>query len=50
MFALFTDRSLQGYTSLNRIQSIVYPTAYQSNENMLVCGEHIDAMMAEDPY
>lgn len=26
-----------GYTSLNRIQSIVYPTAYKSNENMLVC-------------
>ncbi|KAF9263522.1 Sec63-domain-containing protein [Marasmius fiardii PR-910] len=25
----------QGYTSLNRIQSIVYPTAYASNENML---------------
>lgn len=29
---------IQGYTSLNRIQSIVYPTAYGSNENMLVCG------------
>lgn len=28
----------QGYTSLNRIQSIVYPTAFGSNENMLVCG------------
>lgn len=28
----------QGYKSLNRIQSIVYPTAYGSNENMLVCG------------
>ncbi|KAH0840053.1 hypothetical protein J3R83DRAFT_1020 [Lanmaoa asiatica] len=26
----------QGYTSLNRIQSIVYPTAYRSNENMLI--------------
>ncbi|KXN86403.1 Putative helicase mug81 [Leucoagaricus sp. SymC.cos] len=26
-----------GYTSLNRIQSIVYPTAYGSNENMLIC-------------
>ncbi|KAF9008935.1 Sec63 Brl domain-containing protein [Cyathus striatus] len=26
-----------GYVSLNRIQSIVYPTAYSSNENMLVC-------------
>ncbi|OCH90702.1 Sec63-domain-containing protein [Obba rivulosa] len=29
--------SFPGYTSLNRIQSIVFPTAYQSNENMLVC-------------
>lgn len=29
--------SFPGYTSLNRIQSIVYPTAYKSNENMLVC-------------
>ncbi len=28
----------QGYTSLNRIQSIIYPVAYRSNENMLVCG------------
>ncbi|RDB22853.1 putative helicase mug81 [Hypsizygus marmoreus] len=26
-----------GYTSLNRIQSIVYPTAYGSNENLLIC-------------
>ncbi|CCM04831.1 uncharacterized protein FIBRA_07024 [Fibroporia radiculosa] len=29
--------SFSGYTTLNRIQSIVYPTAYRSNENMLVC-------------
>ncbi|CAA7259895.1 unnamed protein product [Cyclocybe aegerita] len=29
--------SLSGYTSLNRIQSIVYPTAYGSNENLLIC-------------
>ncbi|KAK7061615.1 putative helicase mug81 [Favolaschia claudopus] len=27
--------SFPGYASLNRIQSIVYPTAYGSNENML---------------
>lgn len=26
-----------GYQTLNRIQSIVYPTAYGSNENMLIC-------------
>lgn len=25
------------YATLNRIQSIVYPTAYGTNENMLVC-------------
>ncbi|KAG8218769.1 Sec63-domain-containing protein [Butyriboletus roseoflavus] len=29
--------SFPGYTFLNRIQSIVYPTAYGSNENILVC-------------
>ncbi|KAG2146706.1 Sec63-domain-containing protein [Suillus clintonianus] len=29
--------SFPGYSSLNRIQSIVYPTAYGSNENILVC-------------
>ncbi|KAF9247180.1 Sec63-domain-containing protein [Melanogaster broomeanus] len=29
--------SFPGYTSLNRIQSIVYTTAYRSNENVLVC-------------
>ncbi|KAL4075963.1 Sec63-domain-containing protein [Scleroderma citrinum] len=32
--------SFPGYTHLNRVQSIVYPTAYQSNENMLICGEY----------
>ncbi|CAE6500996.1 unnamed protein product [Rhizoctonia solani] len=26
-----------GYQSLNRIQSIVYPTAYSTNENLLIC-------------
>ncbi|KAL5530172.1 MUG81 [Sanghuangporus sanghuang] len=29
--------SFPGYASLNRIQSIVYPTAYGTNENMLIC-------------
>ncbi|KAJ7437833.1 Sec63 Brl domain-containing protein [Mycena galericulata] len=29
--------SFPEYTSLNRIQSIVFPTAYGSNENMLFC-------------
>ncbi|EPQ59321.1 Sec63-domain-containing protein [Gloeophyllum trabeum ATCC 11539] len=31
--------SFPGYKSLNRVQSIVYPTAYGSNENMLICGK-----------
>ncbi|KAG9002686.1 hypothetical protein FRB94_003721 [Tulasnella sp. JGI-2019a] len=26
-----------GYASLNRMQSIIYPTAYTTNENMLIC-------------
>lgn len=26
-----------GFKSLNRIQSIVYPAAYKSNDNLLVC-------------
>lgn len=34
----FKNLFFQGYPSLNRIQSIVYPTAYESNENILVCG------------
>ncbi|RKP34950.1 Sec63 Brl domain-containing protein, partial [Dimargaris cristalligena] len=34
---LLCQLTFRGYKSLNRIQSIVYPTAYQSNENMLVC-------------
>ncbi|KAJ9082208.1 putative steryl acetyl hydrolase mug81 [Entomophthora muscae] len=29
--------SFKGYASLNRVQSIVYPIAYQTNENMLLC-------------
>ncbi len=33
-----TDDS-QGYTSLNRMQSIVQPTAMNTNENMLICGQ-----------
>ncbi|KAF9569347.1 Sec63-domain-containing protein [Agrocybe pediades] len=30
--------SFPSYKSLNRIQSIVFPTAYGSNENLLICG------------
>jgi antiviral helicase SLH1 len=31
--------SFPGYASLNRIQSIVFPTAYGTNENLLICGK-----------
>lgn len=30
-------RTFKGYKSLNRMQSLVYPVAYQSSENMLIC-------------
>ena len=29
---------------LNRIQSIVYPTAYKSNANMLICGKSVHSI------
>ncbi|OZJ04536.1 hypothetical protein BZG36_03995 [Bifiguratus adelaidae] len=29
--------AFKGYDTLNRVQSIVYPIAYETNENMLVC-------------
>lgn len=29
--------SFAGYKSLNRMQSLVYPVAYNTNENMLIC-------------
>lgn len=30
-------RTFKGYKSLNRMQSLVYPVAYRSGENMLIC-------------
>jgi antiviral helicase SLH1 len=30
-------RTFQGYKSLNRMQSLVHPVAYQTSENMLIC-------------
>ncbi|TPX31933.1 hypothetical protein SmJEL517_g04845 [Synchytrium microbalum] len=33
----WSKRAFKGYTSLNRVQSIVFPVAYQTNENMLIC-------------
>jgi antiviral helicase SLH1 len=29
--------TFKGYKTLNRMQSLVYPIAYQSSENMLIC-------------
>lgn len=34
--ASHTDQS-QAYKTLNRLQSIVFPVAYNTNENLLVC-------------
>ena len=33
----WAQSAFEGYETLNRIQSRIYPTAYHSNENMLVC-------------
>lgn len=33
----WAQRAFQGYTKLNRIQSRIFPTAFYSNENVLVC-------------
>ena len=30
-------RTFKGYKTLNRMQSLVYPVAYQTNENLLIC-------------
>ncbi|KAJ4376494.1 putative steryl acetyl hydrolase mug81 [Neocucurbitaria cava] len=31
------QRTFKGYKSLNRMQSLVYPVAYRTSENMLIC-------------
>ena len=30
-------KTFKGYDTLNRMQSLVYPVAYETNENMLIC-------------
>lgn len=30
-------RTFKGYTALNRMQSLVYPVAYKTSENLLIC-------------
>ena len=34
-----SSADLQSYVTLNRMQSIVQPTAMGTNENLLICGE-----------
>ncbi|KAJ3077291.1 activating signal cointegrator 1 complex subunit [Podochytrium sp. JEL0797] len=36
-FEPWIQKAYKGYTSLNRVQSLVYPIAFETNENMLVC-------------
>ena len=31
------QKTFKGYKTLNRMQSLVYPVAYETNENMLIC-------------
>ena len=31
------QNSFKAYKTLNRMQSLVYPVAYKTNENMLIC-------------
>ena len=33
----FCRGTFKGYKTLNRMQSLVYPVAYKTNENMLIC-------------
>jgi uncharacterized protein (UPF0332 family) len=33
--------AFEGMTSLNRIQSRIYPAAFHSNENLLVCARSL---------
>lgn len=34
---MLCQNTFRGYKSLNRMQSLVYPVAYSTNENMLIC-------------
>lgn len=43
-------RTFKGYKALNRMQSLVYPVAYQTSENMLICAptgavSHLDPVL-----
>jgi antiviral helicase SLH1 len=34
---MLCQKTFKGYKTLNRMQSLVYPVAYKTNENMLIC-------------
>lgn len=34
---MLCQNTFKGYKQLNRMQSLVYPVAYKTNENMLIC-------------
>ncbi|KAJ1555242.1 hypothetical protein HK405_002907, partial [Cladochytrium tenue] len=36
-FESWAQSAFKGYKSLNRVQSLVYPVAFETNENMLIC-------------
>ncbi|KAI9341779.1 Sec63 Brl domain-containing protein [Zopfochytrium polystomum] len=36
-FEPWAQTAFKGYKSLNRVQSLIYPIAFETNENMLVC-------------
>lgn len=48
----FAQQAFAGYKTLNRIQSRIYPTAYHSNENILVSGHsrHNPFLIPETGY
>ena len=33
----FAQRAFKNYKHLNRVQSIVFPIVYKTNENLLIC-------------
>lgn len=37
MYLKIGQKSFHGITSLNRIQSVVFDAAYNTNENLLIC-------------
>ncbi|KAH0543705.1 hypothetical protein FGG08_002021 [Glutinoglossum americanum] len=42
-------KTFVGYKTLNRMQSLVYPVAYRTNENMLICAPTGAVSLTPDP-